>query len=107
MLTYMLELRWNTARIAIETKEWLQLLPNLQHQAENVITTRKKTPRRLPFDSFKGETLQTQRGSAQQCKMVGDNKSATRHKLQRQKCFDRGLFAQIPEPPLASDVTGL
>lgn len=30
------------AGTAIETKEWLQLLPNLQHQAENVTTIRKK-----------------------------------------------------------------
>lgn len=47
MLTYMLELWWNTARIAIETKEQLQLLPNLQHRAENVITFRKKEKKKI------------------------------------------------------------
>lgn len=46
MLTYMSEVWWNTAGIPQETKVQLQLLPNLQRQAENVIAIRKKEDRR-------------------------------------------------------------
>lgn len=53
MLTFMPEVWWNTAGIAIETKVQLQLLHNLQRRAENVIAIRKKRRRSLS-EAFKG-----------------------------------------------------